>query len=109
MEWTGHRPRVHTRQYDSVLRPYVPVCADVNTDAIAPIMIVVGREYRVGRSRALGRERTRRAPLNPLQINGLAPSAEHAWAWWAAESRDNGMGRRLQRRATEHAHREDRD
>src|SRR5688572_24335711 len=43
MEWTGHRPRGHTRQPDHRTPTVVPVRADVNTDAIAPIMNGVAR------------------------------------------------------------------
>ena len=75
-------------------RPYVPVRADVNTDAIAPIVNVVGREYRVGRvrSRPSTRLRPRHAAVNPLQINDFAPSAEYARAWLAAPSRGQRNG-----------------
>lgn len=48
--------------------------ADVNTDAIAPIMNVVGREYRVGRVRS--RPSTRLAEM-PQRVRRKA-AAEHA-------------------------------
>jgi hypothetical protein len=50
----------------TVLRPYVLVRADANTDAIAAIMNVVGREYRVGRVRS--------RPSTRLRPSGLQQS-----------------------------------
>jgi hypothetical protein len=44
----------------TVIRPYVPVRADVNTDAIARIMNVVGRDYRLGCVRSRPSTRLRR-------------------------------------------------
>ena len=53
---TGHSLASIRDSSTTVLRPYVPVRADVNTHAIAAIMNVVGCEYRVGRVRSVLRD-----------------------------------------------------
>lgn len=63
-----------------VLCPDVVVGTDVNMDAIATIVNVVGRDHRVGRARSRPTTvpASPRANGNPLQINKLSVPAVHA-------------------------------
>ena len=93
----------------TVLRPYVPVRADVNTDAIAPIMYVVGRAYRVGRVRSRPTTRLRPTACSRQTHGGsttshLLPST--CGLGWPLGLAANGMERRLSEAVDGTAHAE---